>query len=219
MINILFSNVDRKRGINNEQAKVIKKDLHNNSRIIFISSLFDDYERNDSQVSEFIKCFKDVGITFSSSIIIDDRTDKALIESIMNNSDIIFLMGGSPVLQMKKIKEYGIDKHILNCPIVIGTSAGSMNQSKHVIYKDETEDDQIVRYDGLNLVDINIYPHLDWESKDYLNEVLEICKLIPLILLSNESFIRIENGKIEYFGEYYNIDKMTKDNKILLKEI
>ena len=43
--------------------------------------------------------------------------------------------------------------------VVIGTSGGSMNQSKNITYLDENNN--IIEYEGLGLVNLQIYPHLN----------------------------------------------------------
>ena len=47
-------------------------------------------------------------------------------------------MGGDTTAQMNSIKEYNLEDEIKNKKIVIGVSAGSLNQSKIVIFKDDS---------------------------------------------------------------------------------
>ena len=114
-------------------------------------------------------------------------------------------MGGDTTAQMNSIKEYNLEDEIKNKKIVIGVSAGSLNQSKIVIFKDEYQEGKLVKYQGLGLTDINIYPHFNPKDKEYTKEVLEVSKHIPLIALPNDSFIRIENNNIEFVGTHYFI--------------
>jgi peptidase E len=116
-------------------------------------------------------------------------------------------MGGSPELQMKSIIKYDLIKYFDNNKLYIGLSAGSMNQSKRVVYKDEFKNYEIQDYKGLNLINVNIFPHFDVNDINLLKESFEICNKIPLILLPNESFIRIKNNIVEYFGDYYLLRK------------
>lgn len=205
MINYLFSGINKQIGFNEIQSKYLKKDIKNNSNIVFISSIFDNYERSDEQYNRILSWFKNIDITFASSYVIDNRMEKDKAKKLINKSDIVYLLGGSPYLQMKSINEYELVDSIKNVDIVIGVSAGSMNQSKRVVYKDEYEDNQILDYSGLGLVDFNIYPHIDFNNIELLKESFEVSNYVPLVLLPNDSFIRIEKDNIEYIGEHYFI--------------
>lgn len=190
MINYLFSGLDKEKGFTKEQSAFLKEDIVNNSNITFVLSFFDNYERNDTQVSKYINNFDKIGITFNKVNIIDDRLTTDESKLILENSDIIFLLGGSPELQMKSINEYKLIDSIKKCKLVLGVSAGAMNQSNRVMYKDDFDNFIMKDYVGLGLVNINIFPHFDLESKAIVEEVKEISNSIPLILLPNDSFIR-----------------------------
>lgn len=210
MINYLFSGINKQNGFNDIQSKHLKTDIKNNSNIVFISSIFDNFKRSDEQYNRVIQWFRNINICFKSSYVIDNRIDKENARELVNNADIVYLLGGSPYLQMKSIKDYGLVNYIKNVDIVIGVSAGSMNQSKRVVYKDEYQNNAILDYTGLGLIEFNIYPHLDFNNIELLKESFLISNYLPLVLLPNDSFIRVENGSIEYIGEHYFI----KDNEI-----
>ena len=207
MINILFSGIDKKIGFSVSQANCLKEEIKTNSNIIFIASIFDNYERNDEQFNRFINYFNAINVVFKNSVIIDNRTAIKEANEFVKNADIIFLMGGSPELQMKSIIEYDLVKYFDKNKIYIGLSAGSMNQSKRVVYKDEFRNYEIRDYKGLGLINVNIYPHLDLDDINFLKEAFEISNYIPLILLPSESFIRIKDNIVEYFGDYYLLSK------------
>lgn len=207
MINYLFSGLDKVK-FNQNQAKYLKKDIKNNSTILFISSLFEEYENNDKRLNSYLNLFKNINIVFKEIFLIDKRITIEESHNLIDKADIVFLMGGSPVKQMDSIKEYNLIDKIKTKKIVIGVSAGSINQSKKVIYKDE----KIIKYDGLGLVDINIYPHLDWSNIELLNEISEVSNYITLTILPNDSFIRIEND-ITCIGKYYVVTNGLIDIK------
>lgn len=213
MINYLFSGINKQIGFNEIQAKYLKSDIKNGLNIAFISSIFDNYERSDEQYSRILKWLEDIDIHFNSSCVIDNRIDKETAREKVKNANVIYLMGGSPYLQMKSINEYNLIQNIKNADIVIGVSAGSMNQSSRVVYKDEYEDNKILDYEGLGLVDINIYPHLDFNNIELLKESFEVSNYVPLTLLPNDSFVRVEKDNIKYVGDYY----LIKDNEIDIK--
>ena len=206
-INYMFSRIDRDEGFNYNQKKYIKEDINSDMSITFIASLFDEYERNDTQVKEIINVFKNIDINFKEVYLIDNRVSKEEAYKYIEKTDIVYLMGGSPELEMKSIIEYNLF-NILNDRegITIGTSAGAMNQTDRVIYKDDFKNYELVDYQGLGFIDLDIYPHFDSDSKEYMNEVLEVSKYTKIVGLPNESFIRVKDGNIDFVGKHYFIE-------------
>lgn len=213
MINYLFSGIDKVNGFTKEQATSLKKDIKDNSIITFIASDFDNTEKTDTNKKLLIDAFNNIGINFKCEYLVDKRVSKDEAKELLNKSDIVFLMGGDTYKEMKSINEYDIKEDITNRKLILGVSAGSLNQSKNVVYLDEYQDYKLVKYEGLGLVNFNIYPHLDFKNIDFLKEVFTVSNDTPLIALPNESFIRCENGNIEYFGDYYNVENSTIDIK------
>ena len=52
MINILFSGIDKENGFNDKQIDCIKRYVKNCSNIVLISSIFNNYNRNDEQLNK-----------------------------------------------------------------------------------------------------------------------------------------------------------------------
>lgn len=206
-INYMFSRIDRDKGFNDNQKKYIKEDINSDMSITFIASFFDEYERNDTQIKEIINVFKNIDINFKEAYLIDNRISKEEAYKYIEKTDIVYLMGGSPELEMKSIIEYNLF-NILNGRegITIGTSAGAMNQADRVVYKDDFKNYELVDYQGLGFIDLNIYPHFDINSKEYMDEVFEVSKYTRIVGLPNESFIRIKDNDIDFVGKYYFIE-------------
>lgn len=213
-INYMFSRIDRDEGFNYNQKKYIKEDINSDMSITFIASLFDEYERNDTQVKEIINVFKNIDINFKEVYLIDNRVSKEEAYKYIEKTDIVYLMSGSPELEMKSIIEYNLF-NILNDRegITIGTSAGAMNQTDRVIYKDDFKNYELVDYQGLGFIDLDIYPHFDSDSKEYMNEVLEVSKYTKIVGLPNESFIRVKDGNIDFVGKHYFIENGVIEEK------
>lgn len=206
-INYLFSGLDKVNGFTKKQKEFLKKDIKNNMNIVFIASSFDNYERNDIKHKELVKLFNDINIKFNSIYLIDNRIDSNKSKELIKKSDIIFLMGGDPKKEMDSIIEYDLVSDIKTKEgIIIGVSAGSMNQITNVIYKDEIENNILIKYKGLGFFNTNIYPHVDINNKEYLQEIFEVSKYGKILCLPNSSFIRIENNKVDIIGEYYYIE-------------
>lgn len=205
-INYLFSGISKEQGFNKVQKEYLKKDIKNNYTITFIATTFDDYENNDLYYNNLIKHFKNIDITFNKAYLIDNRVDKDLAKDYILKSNIIFLMGGDTKKQIDSVKEYDLFEILKSKEgIILGVSAGSMNQSSRVVYKNDYNNYVIEDYEGLGYIDINIYPHLDFNNIDYLKEVFEVSNYTKTVALPNDSFIRIENNNIDFVGEYYTI--------------
>lgn len=205
-INYLFSDISKEQGFNEIQREYLKKDIKNNDTIVFIATTFDDYEKNDLYYNNLIKHFKNIDITFNKAYLIDNRVAKDLAKDYILKSNIIFLMGGDAKKQIDSVKEYDLFEILKSKEgIILGVSAGSMNQSSRVVYKKDYNNYVIEDYEGLGYIDINIYPHLDFNNIDYLKEVFEVSNYTKTVALPNDSFIRIENNNIDFVGEYYTI--------------
>lgn len=200
MINYLFSGVDKEKGFNEEQAKHLKRDITNNLTISFIASSPTDFDINDYYLKKTVDYFNKIDISFKEIYLIDKRMNEIDAKAYLEASDVICLLGGDPKLEMEFIKEYKLDSILKKSKaIIIGVSAGSMNQADFVVY----EDNELIKYDGLGLTDIYVYPHFKIDSLETIQEVLRISKVRKVYALPNDSFIRIKDKSIEIVGEYY----------------
>ena len=211
MTNILFSGLDKENGFNNMQSECLIKNIKDNSVITYIASDFDDIVKSKKYSSAMMRFFETIGIKFKKVNLVDSSVSINDAKEMLNSSNIVFLMGGSPYLQMKGINKYGLKDKIKTIDLVIGVSAGSMNQSKRVVYEDEDFDMKLYDYEGLGLVDFNIYPHLDFNNIELLKESFRISEIIPIICLPDDSFIRVIDSKIEYYGPHYSISNNEID--------
>lgn len=211
MTNILFSGLDKENGFNDMQSECLIKNIKDNSVITYIASDFDDIVKSKKYSSAMMRLFEAIGIKFKKVNLVDSSVSINDAKETLNSSNIVFLMGGSPYLQMKGINKYGLKDKIKTIDLVIGVSAGSMNQSKRVVYEDEDFDMKLYDYEGLGLVDFNIYPHLDFNNIELLKESFRISEIIPIICLPDDSFIRVIDSKIEYYGPHYSISNNEID--------
>ena len=203
-IEYLLSGFDKNVGFTGEVVNLFRQDIKDNSTITFIASSFDNYEKTDKHYNNLIKFFKDININFKNVYLIDNRITKDAAQKYILESDVVFLMGGDPEKEMMSIKEYDlVDILRERCGLTIGVSAGSMNMASYVCYLDEEKGIDILEYDGIGLTNLYIYPHLDLTNIDYIKEIFDVSKKKDLILLPDNSFIRIENGKEKFYGEHY----------------
>ena len=214
-INYLFSGLDKEKGFTSEQAECLREDIKENSNIVFIASLFKDHEKTEFNTKRILNMFKNIDINFKEVNIIDNTVSYDDTKEIIRKSDIVFLLGGSPTNQMKSINEYGIKEDLCKKDFILGVSAGSMNQTKRVIYEGEFEDEMpIENYKGLGFFDTVIYPHLELDNQKYMEELYRVSKITKVIALPNPSFIRIKNKNIEFIGDYYIVEneRLEKGN-------
>lgn len=139
------------------------------------------------------------------------KSSYELSKKDLDNYSALFIGGGNTYKLLSELKQYDnynkIKKYLKGGGVVFGGSAGAMNQSNRVMYKDDFDNFIMKDYAGLGLVNINIFPHVELENQSLLEETKEISKDMPLILLPNDSFIRIKNGNMEIVGESYKLYK------------
>lgn len=202
-INYLFSGIDKEKGFYDVQSKYLKQDIKENQIITFIASTFDNHEQNIMYKNKTLEFFSKINITFKENYLIDNNVTKEEAKDFIKKANIIYLMGGDTYLQNNSLDEYELKPLIKEKSFIIGVSAGSLNQTKRVIYQDYSD---IKDYEGLGFTNISIYPHLDFLNIDYLKEIFKISKITKLVALPNSSFIRIENNKEMFIGDYYEIE-------------
>lgn len=209
-INYLLSGVDKEIGFTNNQVKYLKQDIKDNSIITFIASDFSDIEKTNLYLNIMINWFKNIDITFKEKYLINDLVTPLQAKEYLDKSDIVFIMGGDTLLQIKNINNYDIISNLKNREgITIGISAGSINMADNVTLARDL-DDNIPNhsfYKGIGLVNINIEPHFYLDNLKHNPDIIEISKDNKIICLPNESFIRIINNNIDIIGDYYIYDK------------
>ena len=53
-----------------------------------------------------------------------------------------------------------------------------MNQTDRVIYKDDFKNYELVDYQGLGFIDLNIYPHFDIDIKNIWTKYLKLVNML-----------------------------------------
>lgn len=204
MVNYLFSKIINDNSV---QKEYLLKNIKSGMNITYISSVPDNHERTDEQVNKFTSYFNSIGINFNEVFYIDSRVSESEAHSSILKSDVVFLTGGSPELQMELINNYNLANDIKTRKIVIGVSAGAMNQGKRIVYKDDFDNFKNKDYVGLGLTNINIFPHFDESNQDIVDEVNEVSDIHEITCIPNESFVYVENGNKEILGDYYEPNK------------
>ena len=202
MVKYLFSNIDKVNGFSELQSKYLSKDLRNCNNILFVPGDYDN-EKYTIYKDKIISWFDNIGISFKENHLVS-------LDDELNDYDVIFLMGGNPIKQIEIINKINLKNLINKAKVVIGVSAGAINLSNEAIYYNDYSE-KIEIYDGIGLTDINVYPHFDINTKEFLEEVKMVSKIKALIALPNESFIKLDDEQIEFCGDCY---KVANDNII-----
>ena len=223
MINYLLSGIDKEKGFSDIQAKYLKQDIKNTNVITFIASTFSDIEKSNKYLNIMLNWFENINITFKEAYLINDLVTPEQAKEYIDKSDVVFIMGGDTLEQIKNINKYNIIPNLQKRNgITIGISAGSINMASNVAIARDIDDNipEHSFYKGIGLVDINIEPHFDLNNTFHNKDIIDISKTNKIICLPEESFIRIEN-KIDIIGDYYIFENNTityNDIKISLLE-
>ena len=138
---VLMSGSFTRMEIYQEIIDFLNKYSLNNKNIAFITADFSDYSGNDKYIKKLIKLFNDKKFIFNSVYIIDNRIDSYEMKKHIKDSDIVFLLGGDTLKQIKFINKYKL-KNIIKekNKVVIGMSAGSINMAKKVVLARDIDD-------------------------------------------------------------------------------
>ena len=212
MVNYLLSGIDKEKGFSELQTKYLKQDIKDTNVITFIASTFSNIEKTNMYLAIMLNWFKNIGITFKETYLINDSVTIQQAKEYIDKADIVFLMGGDTLEQIKNIKKFNIIPNLQKRKgITIGISAGSINMAKNVAIARDIDDNipDHSFYKGIGLVDINIEPHFDLNNTIHNKDIIEISKDNKMICLPDDSFIRIDKD-INIIGEYYMYDKEGK---------
>ena len=187
--------------------EMLRSDLKNSKVFVGISA-GNDSIKNDSYFFEgtekytsIVNNFKQISNNLEFKLL-DFRIKGTVAQNILKTADVIYLTGGDPLIQLQYMKENGLDRIIKNFRgIIIGLSAGSMNQCRIAYYCKDEDILETMTYEGLGLVDVTITPHYEIENDIQVNEHKKWSQQLPIIGLPNNSFIVVNNGLIEIYGK------------------
>lgn len=175
-VNYFCSGFDKDNAFWQELGERLREDLPSQNRIVFIpgSTKKEKIDKTiNEKIPQFKEHFKKVGIEFKDVKCITPNTNKEDAQEWIINSDFIMLMGGNPFLQKDLIEVKGLSNLIKNYNgVIMGFSAGAMNMSKYIIITPCSE--EYPEFDvrvGLNLSEISIYPHNNFDGDIFPKEV------------------------------------------------
>lgn len=189
-------------GFGRNTSEDFKKSLKNKKSIVFIPTTPEKEEKCNMYMSINLNWFEDIGLKFKHKDIIksEDTCEKAKQKII--NKDIIFLMGGDPISQLKFIRDKKIDVELNKTKaVIIGLSAGALCISdKCIITKDNTFSENIV-LDGLNLTNgLNVEVHYDDSHDGDIFEVMKQNLISEVYAIPEYCSIKLDKNAIKYLG-------------------
>ena len=168
----------------------------------------------DSYYDTMKKIYKDLGCTpvyLKKSNLVNNPD---IVKQKIEDADIIYICGGDTVKLLDHVKEYNIEKLLLDAynkgTVIAGMSAGAILASNKgfsdsLITRGESENYEFIK--GLNFVDINFCPHYntDPKKKDDLEKYLS---------KNNEEVYCLENNTaLEILDDKISLIKSDKSSK------
>lgn len=207
---IMLSGPNKRLGFSEEVKKVLNKELKGYKSLVAVAASESSEKNNkyfnggeDSLGAKGM--FGQLDVAINDYYLIDIHSSKEEIINYINKSDIVYLMGGNPFVQLRLLNTIDY-KNLFKDKIIIGVSAGSMNLAKYAYYSKDNDYPVTHFYEGLNMVDITIDPHFDITNDGQVIEAKNSSKNHKIIGLPNESGIVVRDNNIEYIGNYYVIE-------------
>ena len=172
------------------------------------------YEKNDKQVYGkddslgIIKMLGMCGVKIENTYLIDNRNIKEFDKNLFLDVDIIYFMGGDPLLQNQFVIDNNLLEYIkMSDSFIIGVSAGSMNLAENTFIPKYELNDKARFIKGFGLCNYSIVPHYDINDLMQVNEVKKNYYEHDLIGLPNESAIYINGYNVKFINDYYLYSK------------
>ena len=194
--------------INDNSRKVINDNVDvANSKVLFIPNEKATKELINSD-KYYKRLYKD-GFTENNIYIFDEENANQFINL---DIDVIYVGGGNTFATLKKIKDCGFDKYIINYinngVIYIGGSCGAHIVTKNIEHLLNLDNNycNLDDYNGLGLLDGIIIPHfneVDYEPEKRIklyNKLITENKYKVYTLTNSESII-VNNDIIEIINE------------------
>ena len=215
---ILLSGPDKTKYFNDEISNVIKKMVKKPINIVVIPADPNNFAKNDKQfygndsVIGVFKTFKKIFPNLNI-VLLDNRVSQTNGIKYLEKSNIIYLLGGNPFIQLEylqKTKYSDIIQH--TSALVMGVSAGAMNLAVNSYYSKDEDYPESIIYKGLGLTNITIDPHFDINNLEQVKEIKDNSKNIKIIGLPNASAIVILDNNIEFIGKVYIFENGILNN-------
>ena len=217
---MLIGGGDTGRGNSSYETKEIDEEIvrltdKENPNFLFIGLAS---SHSDSYYDTMKKIYKELGCTpvyLKKSNILNNPD---IVETKIKDADIIYICGGDSVKLINDIKEYKIDRLLLeaynNGTVLAGMSAGAIllsnkGFSDSLIIREESDKYEFLN--GLNFIDINFCPHYNTDPK-------KTTDLEEYLSKHNEEVYCLENcTALEIIDGNISIIKSNSKSKVYLK--
>ncbi len=215
---ILLSGPDKTKYFNDEVSNVIKRMVKKPINMVVIPADPNNFAKNDKQfygnesVIGVFKTFKKIFPNLNI-VLLDNRVSQTNGIKYLEKSNIIYLLGGNPFIQLEylqKTKYSDVIQH--TSALVMGVSAGAMNLAVNSYYSKDEDYPESIIYKGLGLTNITIDPHFDINNLEQVNEIKANSKIIKIIGLPNDSAIVISDNNIVFIGKVYIFENGILNN-------
>ena len=217
---MLIGGGDTGRGNSSYETKEIDEEIvrltnKENPNFLFIGLAS---SHSDSYYDTMKKIYKELGCTpvyLKKSNILNNPD---IVENKIKEADIIYICPGDSVKLINDIKEYKIDKLLLeaynNGTVLVGNSAGAIllsnkGFSDSLITRGESDKYEFVN--GLNFININFCPHYNTDPK-------KTTDLEEYLSKHNEEVYCLENcTALEVIDGNISVIKSDKKSKVYIK--
>ena len=208
----LFSDFSKENGFS-LIADEFKRDLKDYNKMVFIASDPSIGEITDKYAEEYLKWFEKIGINFENKVVLDNRLDSKKMINEIKDASLIYLMGGTTLLQMKFLRDNRLVESIVNTDcLIIGLSAGAINMAKTSILTTTCGHDKQEIYKGIGLLDKTVEPHFTLDN--FNDELKELSYKYLIYGMCDESAIIVRDDKCTYYGDIYILKNGTAEKVI-----
>ncbi len=206
--------------------EIVKMTEKENPNFLFIGLAS---SHSDSYYDTMKKIYKELGCTtvyLKKSNLVNNRD---IVEQKIKDADIIYICGGDTVKLLDHVKEYKIEKLLLdaynNGTVLAGMSAGAIllstkGFSDSLIVRNESDKHEFIK--GLNFVNLSFCPHYHSnpvktkELEEYLSKHND-----EIYSLENNTALKIIDDKIEIIksDKKAKVYKVSYKDKLIEKEI
>lgn len=192
-----------RKGFGDETEEDFKLTLKNKKSIVFIPTTPENKDKCDKYKNINLDWFEELGIRFEEIDIIKLEDTCEECKEKIRNKDVIFLMGGDPISQLKLIKDKKIDIELRKMDaVIIGLSAGALCIcDKCIITKDEDYPENIV-LDGLNLTNgINVEVHYNNSHDKDILDIMTKFFIDQVYAIPEDCSIKLDKSAIKFLGK------------------
>lgn len=226
---MLIGGGDTGRGTTTYNTKEIDEEIvkmtdRENPNFLFIGLAS---SHSDSYYDTMKKIYKELGCTPAYLKKSNILNNPDIVENKIKDADIIYICPGDTVKLITDIKEYKLDKLLLEAynkgTVLVGNSAGAIllvnkGFSDSLIYRNESDKNEFIK--GLNFIDITFCPHYNSDQKKKELEEELFKKNEEVYALEDGTALKIVDDKISIIKSLPNkAYKVSYKDELIEKEL